>query len=40
VARPQRRRAVGGLWPDLFAVRFQDQSNVIFEFLPWQKRRG
>jgi hypothetical protein len=26
--------------PDLFAVRFQDQSNVIFEFLPWQKRRG
>ena len=25
--------------PDLFAVRFQDQSNVIFEFLPWQKRR-
>jgi len=25
--------------PDLFTVRFQDQSNVIFEFLPWQKRR-
>jgi hypothetical protein len=25
--------------PDLFTVRFRDETNVIFEFLPWQKRR-
>jgi hypothetical protein len=25
--------------PDLFAVRYRDESNVLFEFLPWQARR-
>jgi hypothetical protein len=25
--------------PDLFALRYQDPSNVIFELLPWQTRR-
>jgi hypothetical protein len=26
--------------PDLFVARYQDNSNVIYEFLPWQARRG
>jgi hypothetical protein len=26
--------------PDLFALRFQDTTNVILEFLPWRARRG
>lgn len=26
--------------PDLFAVRYQDPTNVIFEFRPWRVRRG
>lgn len=25
--------------PDLFAVRYQDNTNVIYEFLPWRSRR-
>lgn len=25
--------------PDLFAVRYQDNTNVIYEFLPWRARR-
>ena len=25
--------------PDLFTVRYQDDTNVIFEFLPWSRRR-
>jgi hypothetical protein len=28
------------LRPDLFAVRYQDTTNVIYEFLPWQARRA
>jgi hypothetical protein len=28
------------LRPDLFAVRYQDTTNVIYEFLPWQRRRA
>lgn len=28
------------LRPDLFAVRYQDNTNVIYEFLPWQARRN
>jgi len=26
--------------PDLFAVRYQDTTNVIYEFLPWRARRA
>lgn len=26
--------------PDLFAVRYQDNTNVIYEFAPWQARRA
>ncbi len=26
--------------PDLFAVRYQDTTNVIYEFLPWRARRS
>jgi hypothetical protein len=26
--------------PDLFAVRYQDNTNVIYEFLPWRTRRN
>ena len=40
---PQIDFAEENLWaqlrPDLFAVRYQDNTNVIYEFLPWQAQQ-